>query len=127
MHEVKKKERFSTLLGLTIFKDKNYLVLGATTFGFSAPFGASVAFVALAGAVEHPPEPQELRPPSSFTPQPEVVALQEEPHDLLRNLPPSNPPRHPASAELTLKATAKTKTERYFIFHSFEKSRKQTN
>ena len=62
MHETKKKERFSTLLGLTIFKDKNYLVLGATTFAFSAPFGASVvsvAFVDLAGAVEHPPEPQE--------------------------------------------------------------------
>jgi len=99
-------------------------VLGATAFGFSAPFEASVA---LAGAAEHPPEPQELRPLSNFAPQPEfvvlqeVVVLQEEPHDLLRNLPPSKPPRHPASAELTLKATAKTKTERYFIFHSFEK------
>lgn len=118
MHETKKKECFSTLLGLTIFNDKIYLVLGATAFGFSAPF---VAFVALAGAAEHPPEQQELRPPSSFTTQSEVVVLQEEPHDLLRNLPPSKPPRHPASAELTLKATAKTKTERYFIFHSFEK------
>jgi hypothetical protein len=59
MHETKKKERFSTLLGLTIFNNKNYLVLGATTFGFSAPFGASAA---LAGSVEHPLEPQELRP-----------------------------------------------------------------
>jgi len=51
----------------------------------------------------------------------ENVAPQVEP----RILPPKSPLRHPASTELAPNATAKTKTDRNFIKHSFEKNKHQ--
>lgn len=99
-------------------------MLGAETLGFSAPFGAS----ALAGAAVEQPEAQQDCLPCNKCVLPQLLpqdvlqlVAQEEPHELPRSLPPNKPPRHPASAELTPKATAKTKTERYFILHSLKR------